>query len=76
MKNEDYKIFWDFIIQTYHVIEACRPDLVVVAKKRRTCKTTGFEAPGESKDWGKGEREDRKVSRSNKGVTEDLECGS
>ena len=36
LENEDYKILWDFSIQTDHVIEARRPDLVVVDKKRRT----------------------------------------
>ena len=29
LENEDYKILWDFIIQTDHIIEARRPDLVV-----------------------------------------------
>ena len=33
LENEDYKIFWDFSIQTVHVIEARTPDLVVVDKK-------------------------------------------
>ena len=36
--NEDYKILWDFSIQTDHVIEARRPDLVVLDKKKRSCK--------------------------------------
>ena len=36
LENEDYKILWDFSIQTDHAIEAWRPDLVVVEKKRRT----------------------------------------
>ena len=48
-KNEDYKILWDFSIQTDHDIEAQRPDLVVVDKKRRTCKIIDFAVPGESK---------------------------
>ena len=38
LENEDYKILWDFSIQTDHVIEARRPDLVVVDKKERSCK--------------------------------------
>ena len=33
LENEDYKILWDFSIQTGHVIEARRPDFVVVDKK-------------------------------------------
>ena len=34
LENEDYQIYWDFSIQTDHVIEAQRPDLVVVDKKK------------------------------------------
>ena len=37
---------WDFSIQTDHVIEAWRPDLVVVDKKR-TCKIIDFAVPGD-----------------------------
>ena len=33
LENEDYKILWDFSLQTDHVIEARRPDLVVVDKE-------------------------------------------
>ena len=40
---------WDFSIQTDHVIEAWRPDLVVVDKKRRTCKIIDFAFPGVSR---------------------------
>ena len=32
LENEDYEILWDFSIQTDHVIEARRPDLVVADK--------------------------------------------
>ena len=35
LQNEDYEILWDFSIQTDHVIEARRPDLVVVDKKEK-----------------------------------------
>ena len=49
LENEDYKILWDFSIQTDHVIEARRPDLVVVDKKRRTCKVIDFTLPGDSR---------------------------
>ena len=48
-ENEDYKIFWDFNIQTDHVIEARRPDLVVVDKKERSCKIIDFAVPGDSR---------------------------
>ena len=40
---------WDFIIQTDHVIEARRADLVVVDKKERSCKMIGFVVPGDSR---------------------------
>ena len=49
LENEDYKILWDFSIQTDHVIEARRPDLAVVDKKSRTCKIHDFAVPGESR---------------------------
>ena len=39
----------DFSIQTNHVIEARRPDLVVVDKKERSCKIIDFAVPGDSR---------------------------
>ena len=49
LENEDYKILWDFTIQTDLVIEARRPDLVVVDKKERSCKIIVFAVPGDSR---------------------------
>ena len=49
LENENYKILRDFSIQTDHVIEAWRRDLVVAGKKRRICKTTDFAVPGDSR---------------------------
>ena len=49
LENEDNKILWDFSIQTDHVIEARRPDLVAVDKKERSCKITDFAVPGDSR---------------------------
>ena len=40
---------WDFSIQTDHIIEAQRPDLVVVDKKERICKIIDFAVPGDSR---------------------------
>ena len=57
-------------IQTDHVIEARIPDLVVVDKKRRTCKIIDFAFPGEFMIEEKKRKDRRKVSRSKKGVTE------
>ena len=49
LENEDYKILWDFSIQTDHVIEALRRDLVVVDKKERSCKIIDFTVSGDSR---------------------------
>ena len=48
LENEDHKILWDFSIQTDHVIEAWRPDLIVVDKKEKSCKID-FAVPGDSR---------------------------
>ena len=48
LENEDYKILWDFSIQTDHAIEARRTDLVVVDKER-SCKIIDFAVPGDSR---------------------------
>ena len=47
--NKVYQILWDFSIQTDHVIEARKPDLVVVDKKKRHCKIIDFAVPGDSR---------------------------
>ena len=49
LENEDYKILWDFIIQTDHVIEVWRPDLVVIDKTERSCKIIDFAVPRDSR---------------------------
>ena len=40
---------WGFSIQTDHVIEARRPDLVVVDKKEKSCKIIDFAVPWDSR---------------------------
>ena len=40
LENEDFKTLWNFSIQTDHVIEAQRPDLVLVDKE--ICKIIDF----------------------------------
>ena len=40
---------WDFSIQIDHVIEARRRDLVVVDKKKRSCKIIDCAVPGDSR---------------------------
>ena len=68
---EDYKILWDFSINIDHVIEARRPDLVVVNKKKRICKIIDFAVPVDSRIQ---EKEKDKIEKyQGKGVTEDME---
>ena len=33
--NETYEILWDFDIQTYHLIQPRRPDLVLISKTKK-----------------------------------------
>ena len=47
----------DFSIQADHVIEAQRLDLVVVDKKKRTCKIIDFAFPGDNRIEEKDEEE-------------------
>ena len=49
MKITKSCVFRIFSIQTDHVIEAWRPDLVVVDKKERSCKINDFAVPGDSR---------------------------
>ena len=41
------KILWDFDIQTDHVIQHRRPDIVIVYKKERKCQLIDIAIPGE-----------------------------
>ena len=59
-ENEDYKILWYFSIQTDHVIEVRRSDLVVVDKKERSRKIIDFAVPG---DRGIEETEKDKIEK-------------
>ena len=42
IRQKDYKVLWDFSVQTDYVIEARRTDSVVVNKTRRTCEIFDF----------------------------------
>ena len=42
-------MLWDFSIQTDHVIEVWRPDLVVVDEKERSYKIIDFAVPRDSR---------------------------
>ena len=47
--NEDCKVLWDFIIQTYHLIEGWRSNLVVVDKDNRIWKIIDYLVPEDSR---------------------------
>ena len=51
---------WDLNIQTDHVIEADRPDFVVVDKKERSCKIIDFAVP---RDSSIEEKENNKIEK-------------
>ena len=46
-ENDTHKLLWDFDIQTDHRISARRPDLIVVKKKKKTCKIGDFAVPAD-----------------------------
>ena len=41
-ENVTHKLLWDFAIQTDHFISAWRPDLIIINKKKPTCKIVDF----------------------------------
>ena len=41
-ENDTHKLLWDFDIQMDHLISARRPDLIIMNKKKRTCKIVDF----------------------------------
>ena len=48
-EHEKCKILWDVSIQTDHVIEARRPDMIVVDKVNKYCEIVDFAIPYDSK---------------------------
>ena len=46
-KNDTHKLLWDFNIQTDHLIQARRPDLIIINKKKSICKIVDFAVPGD-----------------------------
>ena len=45
MVNDDYRILWDFSIETDHTIEARRPDMIVEDRRNSHCKIIDFAVP-------------------------------
>ena len=47
LENDSHKLLWDFNIQTDHLILSRRPDLIIMNKKKRTCKIVDFAVPAD-----------------------------
>ena len=47
LENNTYKLLWDFDIHTDHLIRARRPSLIIINKKKRTCKIVDFAVPAD-----------------------------
>ena len=47
LENDTHKLPWDFDIQTDHLISARRPDLIIINKKKKTCKIVDFADPAD-----------------------------
>ena len=45
VENDSWKILWDIAIQTNHVIEARRSDMVIIGKTKHECKIIDFACP-------------------------------
>ena len=45
LENNTHKLLWDFDIHTDHLVSARRPDLIIINKKKRTCKIVDFAVP-------------------------------
>ena len=47
VENDDIKLLWDFNIQCDNMIEAHRPDIVVLHKKEKKCLIVDVAVPGD-----------------------------
>ena len=49
MENNDYKIYWDFMIQCDRMIEARKPDVVLIAKRTKDVRIIDIAIPGDKR---------------------------
>ena len=49
LENDSWKTLWGFTIQTDHVTEARRPDMVIIGKTKNNCKIIDFTCPFDSR---------------------------
>ena len=60
LENEDYKMLWDFSVQTDHEIESRRPDLLIIDKSEKNCQNIDVAIPEDGRVRAK---EDEKVEK-------------
>ena len=61
-ENENFKISWDFTIQCDHIIEARRPNIVVVDKVKNKTMIIDMAIPGETRECNKEREKSRKTA--------------
>ena len=49
LENNTHKLLWDFDIYTNHLISARRRNLIIINKKKRTCKIVDFAVPADNR---------------------------
>ena len=47
LENATHELLWDFNIQTDHLIQSRRPDLIIINKRKRICKIVDFADPAD-----------------------------
>ena len=59
-ENNTHKLQWNYDIHMDHLISAKRPDLIIIIKKKWTCKIVDFAVPAEHrKKLKEGEKKDK-----------------
>ncbi|XP_067944947.1 uncharacterized protein [Watersipora subatra] len=61
LENEKVKLLWDFNVHTDKVIEARRPDLILINKETKQCHVIDTAIPGDAKVV---QKEDEKIGKS------------
>ena len=47
MENNEYRIYWDFMILCDRMIEARKPDIVIIEKRRKEVEVIDIATPGD-----------------------------
>ena len=59
-ENDDAKLYWDFNVYTDRVIEARRPDIILLKKKENECLVIDIAVPGDARVQSKEEEKSEK----------------